>query len=98
MKTLEIVPEKHQLMVKGCLTREFITANVERQSCRDLSANITHINLSQVNVVDTAGLAWLLLMVEVAQRADSTLELVDLPEDLVKLAKLSAVAAFLPVQ
>ncbi|WP_286271419.1 STAS domain-containing protein [Thalassotalea hakodatensis] len=98
MKTLEILPKAHQLVVKGNLTREFITANIERQSTRDLSNNITHINLSQVNAVDTAGLAWLLLMVERAQKADLPLKLVDLPEDLVKLAKLSAVSAFLPVQ
>ncbi|WP_286233567.1 STAS domain-containing protein [Thalassotalea sediminis] len=98
MTTLEVLSVDNQLMLKGNLTREFITPSIEKQSCRLLSKSISHINLSQVNMVDTAGLALLLLLIEVANKASLSINLVDLPDDLVNLAKLSAVSAFLPVQ
>jgi len=53
------------------------------------------ISLAETTQVDTAGLAWLLLLIETAQKANCQLSFVHLSHDLLKLAQLSAVDDFL---
>jgi len=56
------------------------------------------LDLKAVSGVDTAGLAWLLALVEQAEKAHKKVALIHLPEDLLKLAKLSGVDHFLPIK
>ncbi len=53
------------------------------------------LNLSKITDIDTAGLAWLLFILEQANKSGCQLSFAHLPEDLLKLAKLSAVDEFL---
>lgn len=55
------------------------------------------LDLKEVGAVDTAGLAWLLALVEAAEKAHKKVEFVRFPDDLLKLAKLSGVDHFLPI-
>ena len=59
--------------------------------------NVFILDLNDVVKVDTAGLAWLLAQVEIAQANACQLTLAHLPSELIKLAKLSAVDSFLPI-
>ncbi|WP_426358842.1 STAS domain-containing protein [Pseudocolwellia sp. HL-MZ19] len=54
------------------------------------------IDLAGINKIDTAGLAWLLCLVEAANKTKSEISFHNIPQDLIKLAKLSAVDLFLP--
>jgi phospholipid transport system transporter-binding protein len=56
------------------------------------------IDLGNVHKVDTAGLAWLLMSVENAKKTNNEISLHNVPDDLLKLAKLSAVDFFLPTK
>lgn len=58
-------------------------------------ANEAALDLAQTTSVDTAGLAWLLLLLEIANEKNCQLAFANLPDDLLKLAKLSAVDTFL---
>ena len=84
-------------VLSGELTRHYV-AHLARQKQNSLfKKNVANIDLAQVTKVDTSGLAWLLLIVEKAQQKNLTLSFSNLPHDLVKLAKLSAVEALLPL-
>ena len=54
------------------------------------------VNLSQVQKVDTAGLAWILYIVEQAILNTCQLTFTHIPQDLLKLACLSGVDSFIP--
>ena len=53
--------------------------------------------MAKVNQIDTAGLAWILLLIELAAAKSCDISLMNLPDDLLKLAKLSAVDTLLPI-
>lgn len=55
------------------------------------------LDASQVNKVDSAGLAWLLLLIEKANTANCQLTIAHLSDDALKLARLSGVEQFLPL-
>ena len=56
------------------------------------------IDLAGVSKIDTAGLAWFLCLVEEANKTKSEISFHNIPPDLIKLAKLSAVDLFLPTK
>ena len=83
--------------LSGELTRHTVP-KLSNKVVKQLIANSAIIlDLKQVKKVDTAGLAWLLALVEQAQVNACQLTLTHLPSDLIKLAKLSAVDDFLPL-
>lgn len=55
-------------------------------------------DLQGVTLIDTTGLAWLLQLIDECQRANKNLKLVNVPTSLLKLAKMSDVEGFLPLQ
>lgn len=86
------------IVVSGLLTRDAISKAFEKKATELLSQPQLKVDLSAVERGDTAGLAWLLLLVEQANQRKVTLQFINIPEDLQKLAKLSAVSPFLPVE
>lgn len=56
------------------------------------------LDFSQVDEVDTAGLAWLLRLLALAKDKNIILELYALPEQLIRLAKISHVDTMLPIK
>lgn len=55
-------------------------------------------DLANVNNVDTAGLAWLIELSEECEKAGKKLLIKNLPNSLIKLAKMSDAEALLPLQ
>ena len=96
-ETLEIKLEGTTGKIVGPLNRNTV-AKLDKKyhikTIKQLGDNAT-IDLAQATSVDTAGLAWLLLLIETANRKNCTLAFANLPDDLLKLATLSAVDTFL---
>jgi len=97
MPMIKITQQTSQLILAGELTRKTVTKSFEKKSRQLLSNHINTLSLAAVSKVDTAGLAWLLMMLEQANRQAIALQFIDIPQELTKLAKLSAVDSFLPI-
>jgi phospholipid transport system transporter-binding protein len=81
----------------GELTRHTVN-QLSMKKCSPLfQQQKCELNFSKINRTDTAGLAWLLAIVEQANIKSCQLSFNHLPTDLIKLAKLSAVDTFLPI-
>jgi len=95
MNKLDIVLSEGLAELVGPLNRQTI-ASLPKKAHQKITHNKTMIiDLKQVTDVDTAGLAWLLFLIEAAIKESCQLTFAHLPEDLLKLAKLSAVDDFL---
>jgi len=80
----------------GELSRKTINLAFEKKCRTAFNKKDIIIDLAQVEKVDTAGLAWILTLVENAKSTNNEISLHNIPHDLLKLAKLSAVDFFLP--
>lgn len=98
MSQLTIESKGEKLMVSGKLTRDHVTRDFEKRSYQLINTESSVINLSKVSQIDTAGLAWLLAMLEHANQQNIHLYFTEIPAKLANLAKLSGVAGFLPAQ
>lgn len=88
--------DSQQLTVHGDLTRKDVAKIARDNGALSTLLKAKLIDLSQVGKVDTSGLAWILVIVESAKQRNLELKFSNLPIDLVKLAKLSAVDALIP--
>tara|TARA_R110000744_G_scaffold167351_9_gene284788 strand:+ start:6075 stop:6371 length:297 start_codon:yes stop_codon:yes gene_type:complete len=82
----------------GALTRATITRAFDKKYRQLVNNERIVIDLAKVSQIDTAGLAWILLLIELAASKGCDISLVNLPDDLLKLAKLSAVDTLLPIK
>ena len=90
-------------LLEGELTRHTVPQLTNKHSKKLFSCatnkneikNIVTLDLCKVTKVDTAGLAWLLQQIELAQANPCQLVFAHLPSELIKLAKLSGVDDFL---
>ncbi|GHF78726.1 STAS domain-containing protein [Thalassotalea marina] len=98
MTQLSIKASDSQLLVSGELTRDQVSRDFEKSSYQLINAKNPVINLAGVSLVDTAGLAWLLAMLEHASKQNINLQFTEIPAKLENLAKLSGVAGFLPAK
>ena len=83
--------------LSGELTRHTIPQLSDKVTAPLFSKKQMVLDLIAVKKIDTAGLAWLLAQVELADINACQLTLSHLPPDLMKLATLSGVDSFLPV-
>lgn len=81
----------------GQLTRQSIAGKQERTFAKLTKHQSQDIDLSGVSKFDTAGLAWLLALIEYANSKQTEITYSQVPIELVKLAKLSGVQALLPI-
>ncbi|WP_206485184.1 STAS domain-containing protein [Thalassotalea sp. G2M2-11] len=98
MDKVNVQQQGKRLVVTGELTRRTVIKRFEKQSTGLLNQQIQLIDLAKVTQSDTAGLAWLLLIIEYAKQQSISLKIINIPHELIKLAKLSAVDSFLPVE
>lgn len=83
-----------------------LAGELTRQSVPQLTARITKLlnatqlvfDFNQVNKADTAGLAWICALLEQANSKNCQLSLINLPKQLLQLAKLNGVDSFLPIK
>ena len=94
---IDVQQSKHNAIISGVLTRATITRAFDKKYRKLVDDTQVTIDLAKVSKIDTAGLAWILMLVELATRNACQLALINLPEDLLKLAKLSAVDTLLPI-
>lgn len=95
---INITEKNNELAITGELTRQTISSSFERKSSALMTNKIQTINLHDVAKVDTAGMALLLMLLEQAQKNNQSIHFTHLPEELLKLAQLSAVDKFLPIK
>lgn len=95
---IEIKKQQNQLLLSGELSRKTINNSFEKKVSRLLTKEIELVDLSAVSNVDTAGLASLLLMLEQTIKRSHTIHFTNIPQELLNLAKLSAVDKFLPIK
>jgi len=95
MKQIEFVQKDSKVAFSGELTLATITSSFEKKSYSLLKPGKLALDLSNILKVDTACLAWLLAMMEQSVKNNCQLTIDNLPNDLIKLAKLSSVDLFL---
>ena len=88
----------NKVVISGILTRATITRAFEKKYRQLVSDDNITFDLANVTQIDTAGLAWVLMLIEQAAMNACQIVLTNVPEDLLKLAKLSAVDTFLPLE
>jgi phospholipid transport system transporter-binding protein len=86
----------NQLDVVGHLTRDLIAKL--SSPAKWFNTPQLNVDLLQVASVDTSGLAWMLVVIEQSKQKNIQITFSNLPDDLVKLAKLSAVDELIPLQ
>ena len=102
LKVLELPKGYYQL--QGELNRNTIAQSdaltLIEQSSRSNTADgkITTLDMAAVTHADTAGLAWLMNLLKDSKQQNKQCELKNIPESLIKLAKISDVDGFLSVQ
>ena len=97
MSKIVLTKVEQTLRLSGELIRQTVPLIPNNESRQLLKENNANIDLAEVTKVDTAGLAWLLTQVEYAQANDCHLSLLHIPSNLIKLAELSSVLSFLPI-
>ncbi len=80
-----------KVLINGELTQHSIVGKQQKLFKSIITAKQHDIDLSTVNKIDTAGLAWLIALHEFAVTKQSNLTYSQAPLELVKLAKLSQV-------
>ena len=95
---IEITKQQQQLLFTGELTRKTVDRAFEKKAAFEISKDIALLDLSAVTRIDTAGLAWLLIVLEQAKRQRQEIYFTNIPQELFRLAKLSAVDTFLPIK
>jgi phospholipid transport system transporter-binding protein len=86
-----------RVVFSGHLTRTTITRRFETKTIHMIKTGELVLDFSNVEKVDTAGLAWLLTMIEQAKSNNCQLSVEHIPEQLMKVAQLSAVDTFIPL-
>ncbi|MDO6565617.1 STAS domain-containing protein [Alteromonas sp. 1_MG-2023] len=97
------VNDNAQVSVHGHLDRDTLSKNfweslTSSQSAILVKAGTCCIDLGDVERVDSAGLAWILNAIRDGKGAGISVSLREPPEKLRKLAKISDVDGFLPVE
>lgn len=98
MSEIDFHQSSQGIFFQGELTRDTINLGFERKTLNLFSTSSLAIDLESVSHIDTAGLAWLLMMVEKAKQKKCQLIIQKPPKNLLNLAKLSAVDGFLPLE
>jgi phospholipid transport system transporter-binding protein len=93
---IKLAVENEICILSGELTRQTVPSLSSRKIKKILTADKTTFDFKAVSKVDTAGLAWVCVLLEQADKNNCQLSFMNLPEQLTKLAMLSGVNDFLP--
>ncbi|MCI2284960.1 STAS domain-containing protein [Colwellia sp. MSW7] len=87
----------NNIVLAGELTRQTVMTLPKESIKQIINQQTSTIDLQQVNQIDTAGLAWLFYLLELASQTGCQLTFSSVPAKLKKLISLSGVDGFLPV-
>ncbi|MCC5826131.1 STAS domain-containing protein [Alkalimonas sp.] len=93
---LNIEQQQQRLIFSGVLDRNTLLAFWPFRLLNSLSGDVV-FDLSQLQSIDTAGLAWLLKQLALARQAGLVVQLQHVPEQMRSLAKVSDVLELLPI-
>ncbi|SEA09092.1 STAS domain-containing protein [Alkalimonas amylolytica] len=93
---LNIEQQQQRLLFSGVLDRNTLLAFWPFRLLNSLSGDVV-FDLSQLQSIDTAGLAWLLKQLALARQAGLVVQLQHVPEQMRSLAKVSDVLELLPI-
>ena len=96
MKQISFIEKDSRVIFSGELTLLTINHAFEKHTKSMIKSKALIIDLTGITKVDTACLAWLLIMMEISNKKSCQLSFDNLPQDLIKLAELSRVDMFLP--
>lgn len=85
-----------KIQITGHLTRQSISGKQQKYFAQISEKAKQDVDLSGINKIDTAGLAWLIALFEYAEKKQIQLSYSQPPMELVKLAKLNQVETLLP--
>ncbi|WP_082897046.1 lipid asymmetry maintenance protein MlaB [Thalassotalea crassostreae] len=89
--------ENNRYVINGELIRQSINGKQDKHFKELTQHKNQNLDLSGINKIDTAGLAWLIALFEEAQRKQIEISYSQPPLELVKLAKLSGIENLLPI-
>jgi phospholipid transport system transporter-binding protein len=95
---IDVQKVEQKAIFSGALTRATITRAFDKQYRQLVDNERMVLDLAKISQIDTAGLAWILLLIELAASKACHISLINIPDDLLKLAKLSAVDTLLPIE
>lgn len=93
---LNIEQQQQRLLFSGVLDRNTLLTFWPFRQLNHLSGEVV-FDLSQLQTIDTAGLAWLLKQLALARQAGLVVQLQHVPEQMLSLAKVSDVLELLPI-
>lgn len=93
---LKISQQEQTLFFAGALDRDTVPTQWPFKLLKKLNGTVI-FDFSELALVDTAGLAWLLHQVAQAAKLGLSIQMRHVPEQLMSLAKLSDVVALLPL-
>jgi phospholipid transport system transporter-binding protein len=93
---LKISQKEQRLFFAGALDRDTVPTQWPFKLLNKLSGTVI-FDFSELTLVDTAGLAWLLHQVAQAAKLGITIQMQHVPAQLISLAQLSDVTALLPL-
>ncbi|WP_440876206.1 STAS domain-containing protein [Thalassotalea sp. PLHSN55] len=96
--TVDFTFSANNTTIVGQLTRETVPTIKKNTIKTMLAQPEIIINLKEVTRADTAGLAWLFLVLEKAAKIQVTVQFSHICQDILNLAKLSGVEHLLPQQ
>lgn len=94
---LKISQQQQTLFFAGALNRDTVPGQWPFKLLKKLNGAVV-FDFSELALVDTAGLAWLLHQVAQATQLGLTIQMRHVPEQLISLAQLSDVLALLPLE
>lgn len=86
-----------RMMVQGHVTMDTVPAIFE-QGLRHLNSEDLLVDCSQIETLDSAAVSMLLAWERAAQRGQRSLQIINVPENLLSLARLYGVEDLLPKQ
>ncbi len=95
---IDVKQVEQKAIFSGELTRATITRAFDKKYRQLVENERMVLDLAKISQIDTAGLAWILLLIELAASKACHISLINIPDDLLKLAKLSAVDTLLPIE
>lgn len=103
IKLQVIESPKGYYILQGELSRNTIAksaalSTLKKQAPKDANTEASTLDMSGVSHSDTAGLAWLMNFLKDNQQQNVQFKIKNIPESLIKLAKISDVDSFLSVQ
>ena len=92
---VQLAIDAERVELSGIIDRVSVVDLLAELKIEQLSYSHIVLDFSQVSLVDTAGLAWLLHLRGDAEHVAQSLEFVGLPQQLLELAELTGVAELL---